>query len=201
MPAKSKEQQRLFGMVHAYQKGELKDASEEVKDIAKTISKKDAKDFAETKHKGLPNKVEKSVKETIKINESQLRKIIAESVRKVLKEGIGRNKYESEFRNAINIITSHVDCETPKIGRDKNGYSYCDIEFPSISMSLRLYCYNESTGELGARLDDEYGTNMYDYVSAARGAPLGYIIDRTGKGLAQKIISDIQQIEKSSGEY
>ena len=37
MPAKSKEQQRLFGMVHAYQKGELKDASKEVKDIAKSI--------------------------------------------------------------------------------------------------------------------------------------------------------------------
>jgi hypothetical protein len=36
---------------------------------------------------------------------------------------------------------------------------------------------------------------MYDYVSAAQGAPFGYITDRTGKGLAQKIISDIQKIE------
>ena len=96
MPAKSKEQQRLFGMVHAYQKGELKDASEEVKDIAKTISKKDAKDFAETKHKGLPNKVKKSVKETVKINESQLRQIISESVARILKEEIGAD-INSEF--------------------------------------------------------------------------------------------------------
>jgi len=86
MPAKSKEQQRLFGMVHAYQKGELKNPSKEVEDIAKTISKKDAKDFAETKHKGLPNKVKKSVKETVTLSESQLRQIIAESVKKVLKE-------------------------------------------------------------------------------------------------------------------
>jgi len=59
MPAKSKSQQRLFGMVHAYQKGELKNPSSEIKSIAKSISKKDAEDFAETKHKGLPNKVKK----------------------------------------------------------------------------------------------------------------------------------------------
>ena len=84
MPAKSKEQQRLFGMVHAYQKGELKNPSKEVKDIAKSISYDDAEDFAETKHKGLPNKVKKSVK----VSESQLRNIIAESIKKVLE----RNK-------------------------------------------------------------------------------------------------------------
>lgn len=83
MPAKSKAQQRLFGMVHAYQKGELKDASKEIKDIAKSISKKDAEDFAETKHKGLPNKVKKAKK---KITEAQLRSVIAESIKNVLNE-------------------------------------------------------------------------------------------------------------------
>lgn len=58
MPAKSKSQQRLMGMVHAYQKdGSLPDDKElaaKVKEVAKSISKKDAKDFAETKHKKLP---------------------------------------------------------------------------------------------------------------------------------------------------
>lgn len=83
MPAKSKSQQRLFGMVHVYQKGELKGASDEIKDIAKSISKKDAEDFAETKHKGLPNKVKK----TKRITEAQLRDIIAESIGRMLREG------------------------------------------------------------------------------------------------------------------
>jgi len=59
MPAKSIKQQQLMGMVHAYQKGELKDASPKIKKIAKTITPKDAKHFAETKHKGLPKKVKK----------------------------------------------------------------------------------------------------------------------------------------------
>ena len=55
MPAKSIAQQKFFGMVHAAQKGE-KAASPEVAKVAKSMKKKDAKDFASTKHKGLPYK-------------------------------------------------------------------------------------------------------------------------------------------------
>jgi len=62
MPSKSKSQQRLFGMVHALQKGKLKDASPEVEKIAGGISDKDAEDFASTKHKGLPGHVKKKKK-------------------------------------------------------------------------------------------------------------------------------------------
>ena len=43
-----------MGMVYAYKKGEMKDASDEVKKIAKGISLKDVKKFASTKHKDLP---------------------------------------------------------------------------------------------------------------------------------------------------
>lgn len=53
MPAKSKAQQRFMGMVHAAQQGE-KAASPEVAKAAKSMSKKSAKDFAGTKHKGMP---------------------------------------------------------------------------------------------------------------------------------------------------
>ena len=56
--AVSKQQQKFMGMVHAMQKGEkVKGASPELKKVAKTMGKKDAKDFAATKHKGLPKKV------------------------------------------------------------------------------------------------------------------------------------------------
>ena len=56
MPAVSRKQQRFFGMVRAAQKGEWGQASPEVSRVAADISKKDAKDFASTKHKGLPEK-------------------------------------------------------------------------------------------------------------------------------------------------
>ena len=58
MPAVSKKQQRFFGMVRAAQKGDLKNPSSEVADVADDISVKDAKKFAKTKHKGLPEKKE-----------------------------------------------------------------------------------------------------------------------------------------------
>ena len=57
MPAVSKKQQRFFGMVRAAQKGEMKNPSAEVLDVADDISVKDAKKFAKTKHKGLPEKI------------------------------------------------------------------------------------------------------------------------------------------------
>jgi len=59
MPSKSVKQQRFMGMVHAYQKGELKNASPEVKKTAKSMKYDDAEHFASTKHKGLPEKVRK----------------------------------------------------------------------------------------------------------------------------------------------
>jgi hypothetical protein len=55
-----------MGMVHAAKKGE-KPASKEVAKVAKGMGKKDAEDFAKTKHKGLPEKAKKkdeSVEET-----------------------------------------------------------------------------------------------------------------------------------------
>ena len=57
----SKAQQRFMGMVYAAKKGD-KPASKEVAKAAKGMSKKDAKDFAKTKHKGLPDRVDESIK-------------------------------------------------------------------------------------------------------------------------------------------
>lgn len=58
----SKAQQRFFGMVRATQKGEMKAPSSEVAKAASSMKKGDVKDFAKTKHKGLPEK--KEVKES-----------------------------------------------------------------------------------------------------------------------------------------
>ena len=65
MPAVSKAQQRFMGMVYAAKKGDMPNPSPEVAKAAESMKKKDAKDFASTKHKGLPEK--KVTKEAIKI--------------------------------------------------------------------------------------------------------------------------------------
>lgn len=70
MPSVSKKQQRLMGMAYAYAKGEMPDASDSVKKIAKSFIKgkkrgtksyktnlKKLKDFASTKLNNLPEKI------------------------------------------------------------------------------------------------------------------------------------------------
>lgn len=64
MPAVSKKQQRFMGMVHAAKKGE-KPASAKVAKAAKGITKKAAHEFATTKHKGLPEKVEETFEQKL----------------------------------------------------------------------------------------------------------------------------------------
>lgn len=59
MPAQSKSQQRFMGMVHAFKKGDMPDASASVKKAAGSMSDKEAEKYASTSHKGLPDKVRK----------------------------------------------------------------------------------------------------------------------------------------------
>ena len=54
----SQSQQKMMGMALAYKRGEMPDASPEVKKMANSMSMKDLEDFAKTKHKGLPVKKE-----------------------------------------------------------------------------------------------------------------------------------------------
>ena len=65
MPAKSKAQQRFFGMVHQCKKTG-KCASPEIKKVADEMKDKYDKKNKKTKHKGLP---EKKVKESMTFKE------------------------------------------------------------------------------------------------------------------------------------
>jgi len=67
MPAVSKKQQKFFGIVRAIQKGEMAPTTPETAKAAADMKKSDVKDFASTKHKGLPEK--KVKKEESKLNE------------------------------------------------------------------------------------------------------------------------------------
>ena len=68
MPAKSKQQQKFFGVVKAMQAGDLPKKGAAGK-VAKDMSKKEVDKYASTKHKGLPKKVKK---ETMKIYQRKL---------------------------------------------------------------------------------------------------------------------------------
>jgi outer membrane protein OmpA-like peptidoglycan-associated protein len=65
MPAVSKAQQRFMGMVHAADKGETP-ASPEVAKVSADMKDSDAKDFASTKHDGLPDHVKEQLKSVVR---------------------------------------------------------------------------------------------------------------------------------------
>jgi hypothetical protein len=80
MPAVSKAQQRFMGMVYATKKGDMTNPSPEVAKAAASMKKSDAKDFASTKHKKLPEK--KRVEEKIDYADSKQMKKFADEKKK-----------------------------------------------------------------------------------------------------------------------
>ena len=71
--ALSKKQQQFFGIVRGMQKGDIPKKGKAGK-VSKEIDPKDAEDFASTKHKGLPKKVDS--KKDIKKLEENIMKLI-----------------------------------------------------------------------------------------------------------------------------
>ena len=96
--AVSKAQQKFMGMVHAAQKGE-KPASKAVADVAKSMGKKDAKDFAATKHKGLPEKI-KQADEAIGDNSPIGKDVVTSKERLAPHAGMGKGKLQQKLGQA-----------------------------------------------------------------------------------------------------
>jgi len=87
MPAVSKAQQKFMGMVHAAQKGDMENPSPEVSKAADSMSDKDAKDFASTKHKGLPDKIKEFI----------------------IREARGVKTITKEYGEVVDQIQKHLD--------------------------------------------------------------------------------------------
>ena len=92
-------------MVRAAQKGEGA-ASPEVAKVASEISKKDAKDFAKTKHKGLPEKKE--------VKENLLKKLVDREKRIMFHPDKTKEEYE-ELKKKIGSKKKH---DKPAIHED-----------------------------------------------------------------------------------
>jgi hypothetical protein len=99
MPSVSKAQQRFMGMVHAAQKGDLENPSKEVEKAADSMTDKAAKDFASTKHKGLPTHVKKENK--IDLEDEDL----PSAVLPVSAEGVNQNAVIASIEDLPNNRT------------------------------------------------------------------------------------------------
>jgi len=91
MPSTSKAQQQLMGMAYSLKKGDMdpKDASQEVKDLADSMTLQQLKDFASTKHEGLPDYVKEGEDHEVGMAMSQLNaisKAVGELLQKIGRE-------------------------------------------------------------------------------------------------------------------
>lgn len=116
--AVSKKQQRFMGMVDAMQKGEkVKNASPELKKVAKTMKHKDAHDFAATKHKGLPEKVKSKKESNEEVEETTVAGSVATASASKPGKGsmqFGKGVYES-FNNSVEqLINESIDISMSK---------------------------------------------------------------------------------------
>lgn len=129
MPAKSKAQQRFFGLVRSVQKGDTprKRVGKKVRDAADNISHKDVIDFASTKTKKLP--------ETVTVTETQLRQLIREAVSETIKESfrgergldkekddnmkthdMGKQCLDRELRHRVRMMSKWTERDAEQIG-------------------------------------------------------------------------------------
>lgn len=115
MPAVSKAQQKFMGMVHATQKGDMDSPSPEVSKAADSMSDKDAKDFASTSHKGLPDKKDEEI--------SKLKEMIRKMVRERMIDEMNVTGNVQGY-NSPNAFTKKGDEKSKgKRQADLTGYS------------------------------------------------------------------------------
>ena len=108
MPAVSKAQQRFMGMVYATKKGDMTNPSPEVAKAAASMKKSDAKDFASTKHKKLPEK--KVAKEAADF--SQRDKVMKKA--KPLHKHLFKNLHKGDRKGDVNEKIDYADSKQMK---------------------------------------------------------------------------------------
>ena len=139
MPAKSKAQQRFFGLVRSVQKGDTpkKSVSKAVRRAARDMSVKDVRKFASTKTKGLPRKV----------GESILRSIIKEEV-----ENAVNNGQATDMQELMKLKKRLEDINKPYEVYPDGHYEKDEVFRPN-------YCYADGI------IEDDLGGTDYFYLS------------------------------------
>ena len=118
MPARSRTQQRLMGQALAYKRKEIKSKdldpryADRIKKLSKSMTTKQLRDFAKTKHKNLPEKVQEHVlgfeqfNEAMKINHEDQK---LSSMKK-------QNHKKSEKPNNSELSSEDHLADKPKVG-------------------------------------------------------------------------------------
>ena len=140
--AMSKAQQRFMGMVYAAKKGE-EPASPEVAQAAAGMSKAEAKKFAKTKHKGLPEKKGKKKSKKSKMSEAVESQTQNRDARG---DYAFRNVLKNKLRSAMGVKNPMVLMDPEKLEKDFGKVATAD--------NIKTACEGRMHDEPGERDDN-----------------------------------------------
>ena len=186
MPAVSKAQQKFMGMVHATQKGDMESPSPEVAQAASTMKKKSAKDFASTKHAGLPNKVEEDSMGTIR-----------EYIRGIVREmNVTGNVQGYETPNAFKPRGDEKS--SAKKQADLTGYSVVSENIKKLDNETLFKIYNLPKGAKKASAKREkYGWTIKYTNPTTGGNADGFLSDERVKRFLDGKLKEISGINEN----
>ena len=114
--AESVQQQKFMGVVRAMQKGDLPKKGK-AGEVAKEMNPDDVKDFASTKHKGLPKKVKKETKEEgTPVYQKTIENLMTKNFDKAVNSKLPKFTFgESELENQITkLVEKHISPKMTK---------------------------------------------------------------------------------------
>ena len=197
MPAKSKAQQRFFGMVRAAQKGEMENPSPEVAQAASSMSKSDVKKFAKTKHDKLPEK--KEVKEAGDYWHPDPKKDAQIS-------GAGNKARAREDRAGSSRPAAKKE-DPKKLRKGESYYDYAKRQRGSSAPKPKERKRDKIGRKLGNLIDRVGGIKKEEVVHEGVGLEVARAIDKTkpplGRPSLRRKVSDtlkMREVEKSSNK-
>ena len=152
--AKSRAQQRFFGMVRAAQKGEMENPSSEVLDSADSMTVDDVKKFAKTKHKGLPEKK--------KVEEAAFLAGLAKGAMVAAKGAVKQKAKQVIKQKAANVAAGVI----PQPNRDQQMESKGTAELAALALRGKKRCaecgsFSHVTGDCPKKEHSVKESNKY----------------------------------------
>jgi hypothetical protein len=195
MPAKSQQQQKFMGMVHALNKGDIKpsDVSKSVRDVAKTIKKSDAKDFASTKHNKIPRKVKE-----------QLLTAFKEYAAKMGRDNLGGDDYTSKRKGGLRDFDGYDNVDYNKdmpqdesVNEATRGQIHKAAKKGSFPITIVVVKNGKVIHQELVKTPEAVPASFKVIEKKYKGATIS-IEDKTGKRLYEGMFSTLDQIRKDS---
>ena len=188
--ALSKSQQRFMGMVYAYLKGEMPNASDEVKKAAEGMSKKDAKKYASTKHAKLPEKVEE------KLDKKDI-PFLKDLAGKLSDGGKKHIKQSEKIKLALNTEDTAIESELLIQDWNKDDIKFTEIETVDIikpkPLKESMSNWREDLGEDWQKVNRKDKTD-----GLSKAAVKAYRRENPGSKLQTAVTKDPKKLKKGS---